>query len=165
MRLRIIHTNHIITNTGYEFYFDEGKFDKFCVHCINHRTGKKWFALDKEYLSWIKRLSNRYNVDLVYSDFVRLYDFVQKDYDLEGVIGLIEELDSHYHNSTQKWWVVFYMTMVAEENKDGAILGKRIKRLGVYNVLFDGYSVDYTAKYMNGMNWVKLDELMVCRGF
>lgn len=162
--LRVV-DNHIITNNGYEFYFDKGKIDNYRVHCINHKTKKDWFALDKEYLAWIKRMGNRYDNDSVYNDFVRLYDAVEYDYDFNNIIGLINELDSHYHNQTQKWWVVFYMTMIAEEHKEGAILGKRIKRLGVYNVLFDGYSAEYTAHYMKDMSWIELDKLMSVRGF
>ena len=57
-----------------------------------------------------------------------------------------------------------YMTMLAEEKKENAILGKKIKRLGAYNLLYDEYPIDYIVKYMRNMRWYKLKELMIERG-
>ncbi len=36
------------------------------------------------------------------------------------------------------WFNVLYAGMVAEENKENAVLKKRIKRLGMHQVLIDG---------------------------
>ena len=56
------------------------------------------------------------------------------------------------------------MSMVAECNKKHSILKKRIKHLGVYNILFDKYDIDYVTKYMRGKSWRYLDKLMKERG-
>ena len=56
------------------------------------------------------------------------------------------------------------MTMVAECKKKNAILIKRIKHLGVYNVLFDSYDINYVAKHMRGKGRRYLDKLMKERG-
>ena len=45
-----------------------------------------------------------------------------------------------------------------------AILKKRIKKLGVYNLFFDGYNISYVITYMRGMHWKELDKLMKERG-
>ena len=70
----------------------------------------------------------------------------------------------HYNDDTILWWLIFYMTMLAECKKENSILKKRIKKLGVYNILFDEYSIDYIIKYMKGKNWRYLDNLMKERG-
>lgn len=155
------------TDNGYKLWFGKGSFDDWKVYC-RRPNGTIWFALDMEYLHWIRTLPSYRGVtkESVYDDFVRLYDIVREDYDENEAIELIRELDKHYPMQTQHWWAIFYMTMVAEMMKENAILKKRIKRLGVYNVLFDGkkYSPKYTANYMKGMDFNVLDELMIERG-
>lgn len=106
-----------------------------------------------------------YGEDQVYNDFLRVYDVAVYDYDDEKAYSVIKEVAKNYsYHQTEHWWSIFYKTMVAEERKENTILGKRIKRLGVYNVLFDKYAPKYTAEYMKGMGWRELDDLMYERG-
>ena len=109
-------------------------------------------------------MGKRYGEDRVYEDFLRVYDVSVFDYDDEKAYGVIQEVAKGYREPTEHWWSVFYKTMVAEERKENTILGKRIKRLGVYNVLFDKYPPRKTARYMRGMDWRDLDDLMYERG-
>ena len=152
----------IVTSNNYKFYFDEGKFDEWCVYC---RRPDGSFALDKQYLYWIKKMSQRYGKDRVYNDFLKIYDIARYDYDFTEGLNVIKEVSDGYPVCTEQWWCVFYMTMIAECRKEGTILNKRIKRLGVYNVIFDGYGSGYTANYMKKLHWWELDELMRERGF
>lgn len=55
--------------------------------------------------------------------------------------------------------------MIAEENKLNAILKKRIKRLGMYQVLVQNYPPSVAANYSKGKKWRELDALMVHYGF
>jgi len=57
------------------------------------------------------------------------------------------------------------MGMIAEENKEGAILKKRIKRLGVYQVLIEGVSPKVAARYSRGLGADYLDKVCYYRGF
>lgn len=41
--------------------------------------------------------------------------------------------------------------MIAEENKAGTVLGKRIKRLGVHQVLLENISPRIAANFSRGM--------------
>lgn len=100
----------------------------------------------------------------VYSDFLIVYDAADEIFDENKCYSICSEVDKHYDEGTTHWWVIFYMTMVAECKKENAILKKRIKHLGVYNVLFDDYSIDYVTKYMRGKGWRDLDALMKERG-
>jgi hypothetical protein len=55
--------------------------------------------------------------------------------------------------------------MVAEENKEHAILKKRIKRLGLYQVLVENMEPEQAAIFSKGKKWTELDKLMKEKGF
>jgi hypothetical protein len=63
------------------------------------------------------------------------------------------------------WLTVIYAGMIAEENKAHAVLGKRIKRLGMYQVLIEKLSPDYAANFSKGKKWRELDAVMKGKGF
>lgn len=157
------YTVTVKTSNGYTLVFGQGNFDEYCVH-VTRPNQKKWFPKDYEYLHWIRRLSRVYGDDKVYNDFLKVYDEAKFNYDEHNAYQIIQSIDSHYYGNTEHWWAVFYMTMVAEEHKENTILGKRIKRLGVYNVIYDGYSPKFTAEYMKNKDWIELDSLMIERG-
>ncbi len=89
---------------------------------------------------------------------------MNEEFDENECYNVCQSIDKHYEEDTTHWWVIFYMTMVAECKKKNSILKKRIKHLGVYNILFDEYEVDYVVKYMRGKRWRELDKLMKERG-
>lgn len=161
----------IVTVNNYHFWFDRGRFDEWCVHC-QKPDGSMWFAYDREYLSWIRNMAKFHGVDKVYNDFVTVYNSVDYYFDMKEGYETVCEVASHYKSkeSTEHWWTYFWMAMVAEERKENAIVGKRIKRLAVYNLLFDDYKMSYVLKYMNtrynpSMDWMVLDRLCYERGF
>ncbi|MDY0143845.1 MAG: hypothetical protein RBR97_18320 [Bacteroidales bacterium] len=55
--------------------------------------------------------------------------------------------------------------MVAEENKEFAILKKRVKRLGMHQLLIEREKPDYAASYSKGKKWRELDIIMSGFGF
>ena len=57
------------------------------------------------------------------------------------------------------------MTLVSEENCRNTRLGKRIKRLGIYEMLYSGRTVEDAANFMRGMSWKEIDVLCKERGF
>lgn len=147
----------------YTLEFKTGRFDDYCVY-VTKPNKRLWFPYDWQYLRWIQNLKKKYSVFKVYLDFLRIYNLARYDYDETEAYDVICEVDKTYTGDTEHWWSIFYMTMVAEERKENTILGKRIKRLGVYNVLFDNFTPQYTAEYMRGMRWYELEELMIERG-
>ena len=144
-------------------YFEKGKFDDYCVY-INDNNHFKYAPKDDEYFQWILDLANKYGTSLVWTDFSKLYDIVDENLNEEKAMLLIKEIDSHYNEDTFLWWIIFYMTMVAECKKEFAILKKRIKRLGVYNVLFDECDINDVTSYMKNKSWRYLDKIMRERG-
>ena len=55
--------------------------------------------------------------------------------------------------------------MIAEENKENALLKKRIKRLGMYQGLVLDHPADKTAMFSYGKKWKELDAIMKQYGF
>ena len=55
--------------------------------------------------------------------------------------------------------------MIAEENKKNTKLGKRIKRLGIYELLYGEKNVEYATNFMKGMNWRDIEQLCKEKGF
>lgn len=153
----------IITDNGFHLYFGKGDFDDYCVYVERKNKLYPWFR-DETYFRWLKRLSKKYGKELVYNDFKYVYENVYVGVDKEVPNRIIREIDEHYPEQTQQWWGLFFMTMLAEEHKENTILGKRIKHLGVYNLLIDEYSIQYIVTYMRDMYWMDLDDLMYERG-
>jgi hypothetical protein len=63
------------------------------------------------------------------------------------------------------WFNVLYLAMIAEENKKNTKLKKRIKRLGIHQVLIDELEPEVAATFGNGIKWTELDRLMRAKGF
>lgn len=63
------------------------------------------------------------------------------------------------------WFTVIYAGMVAEENKENAILKKRIKRLGMHQLLIENESPHFAANFSKGRKWRELDLIMKKYGF
>ena len=55
--------------------------------------------------------------------------------------------------------------MVAEENKQFTKLGKRIKRLGIHQILQENLDVAKAAQYSRGMKWREIHDECIERGF
>ena len=153
----------LIDNNKTCIYFDKGKFDKYCVY-INGRNKFRYAPTDDVYFNWIRILAKQYGNLQVWNDFCTIYDIVDTGETENEVLSIIKNIDLHYNDDTILWWLIFYMTMLAECKKENTILKKRIKKLGVYNILFDEYSIDYIIKYKKGKNWRYLDNLMKERG-
>lgn len=147
--------------------FDNGRFDDWCVYVVEENGSKK-APFDAEYFSDLKNISTHYEVDKVYNDFVEIYNETSKIID-QNILHLINKLVSTYRVEHQalveQWFVVIYAGMIAEENKQFAILKKRIKRLGMHQILKLGYEPIIAANFSKGKKWRELDEIMRPLGF
>lgn len=147
--------------------FDKGKFDDWCVYVVESNGNKK-APFDETYFSDLYNISHHYSQHKVYNDFVMIYERTTKSIN-PSVINLIDKIVSTYKQQdkimVEQWLTVIYAGMVAEENKEGAILKKRIKRLGMYQVLVLNMSAKYAAQFSNGKKWRELDAIMKPLGF
>jgi len=55
--------------------------------------------------------------------------------------------------------------MVAEENKINTKLGKKIKRLGIHQILIEDINPNVAANFSKGMNWKKIETECKLRNF
>jgi hypothetical protein len=146
--------------------FDSGCFDGWCVFVT--LPGRQRFApADVQYFTRLKVIGETFGPQKVYDDFVVIYNRTSKNVDPK-VFNLISSLSNFYNEFAEElelWLNVIYAGMIAEENKEKAILKKRIKRLGVHQVLIDNISPEKAAVFSKGKKWKELDEIMKLKGF
>jgi hypothetical protein len=73
-----------------------------------------------------------------------------------------------YQEDRQKVEILFtilYAAFISEENKATTKLGKRIKFLGIHQILIEGISPEIAAHFSRGMPWQNISELCKNRGF
>jgi hypothetical protein len=147
--------------------FDSGCFDDWCVYVVEENGSKK-APFDAEYFSDLKNISKHYELDKVYNDFIEIYNKTSERIE-QDVLSLIDRLVSTYRVEHQalveQWFVVIYAGMIAEENKKFAMLKKRIKRLGMHQILKLEYEPRIAANFSKGKKWRELDEIMKPLGF
>lgn len=152
---------------GTSLEYDAGKFDDWCVY-LRSADGRQRRALrDVEYFTRAQELSQAHGVDVFYADFVTVYDATTGTM-TDTVHQTIDGLSVKYGGdqlSANKVFTTLYATMVAEEVKAFAVLKKRIKRLGLYQVLFEDMPVEVAANFSKGKKVAELAPLCKARGF
>ena len=124
--------------------FEKGKFDKWCLwYYKNH---KRIAVTDKIYFTWLSNLAKQYGRELVYRHFMNVFESVNHtDMPSENMLAYIESISEHYignENLAAKTFTMLYATMIAEEKKENARLGKFIKNLAVIMILKYNTEID-----------------------
>lgn len=151
---------------GSKLIFDKGRFDDWCVFWIK-KDGTKVAPKDDRYFNFLLEMSKRFGNEKVYNDFVTIYEQTTTELNPK-VLKLIIELSKTYIGYELKTEIVLtilYATMIAEENKLFAKLKKRIKRLGVHQVLIENMKPEEAAKCSYGKKWTELSTYCCARGF
>ena len=146
--------------------YDEGNFDEWCVY-FTGPNGERTPPRDTDYFQQLKDLADTYGAETVYNDYVKVYDLTGK-FPEASALNQISNIAKCYGKDALKVDIVFsilYMAMIAEENKAHTRLGKRIKRLGIYRLLFEGCSVQHSADFTRGMGWREISAMCNQRGF
>lgn len=146
--------------------FDRGSFDDWCVF-LTRPTQARYAPKDNEYFSFFIELASRHGAQKVYNDFIGIYNLTTTSID-EPILELITQISNTYNDDSEEvdiWFTIIYSGMVAEENKQYAILKKRVKRLGMYQILFNVLSPYEAANFAKGKKWRELDAIMKPLGF
>jgi hypothetical protein len=146
--------------------FDSGKFDEWCVYLKRHNS-PRYAPKDNEYFAALYLLGKTYGHKKIYNDYLKVYALTDKNINPQ-VLNLITLIADTYNQAAEEidiWFTVIYAGMVAEENKAYAILKKRIKRLGMHQVLIEQLDASYAANFSKGKGWRDLDSIMRQRGF
>lgn len=144
--------------------YDKGSFDDWCVY-LTRKNEPRFAPKDILYFTELNKLGDKYGHKRIYNDFVKIYNDTNTDINSK-LLHEITEIASTYNVDSitiDIWFTIIYAGMVAEENKKHAILKKRIKRLGMYQLLIERKSPEYAANYSKGKQWRELDLIM--RGF
>lgn len=150
---------------GSRIEFDRGKFDEWCVYLA--RPGQARYApRDVEYFSTLKQLHERH--PRIHDDFVDVFVRTSRTINA-GVLEFISDVALHYPNDlrteVEVLLTTLYAAMISEENRANAPLGKRIKRLGVHQVIVGEMPPAQAAGFSRGKPWRELEELCGARGF
>lgn len=144
-----------------------GRFDDYCVY-ITRPGERKHAPKDAEYFSFFIEKSLKYSSERIYDDYVRIYEKTTDQIDY-NVFEEIEEISMSYDEKDKLdfyvWYSVIYLGMVAEERKEHAVLKKRIKRLGMYQILFERMSAEEAATFSTGKKATELISLCSKKGF
>jgi len=145
--------------------FDKGSFDDWCVF-LTRPAQNRYAPKDTEYFTILRRLADIHCAIKIFNDFCSFY----KDTDTQlnpGILDYISLISDSYGADAEEidiWFTVIYAGMVAEENKTSTKLRKRIKRLGMHQLLIEDLGADYAAHFSRGKKWQELESIMKARG-
>ena len=160
-----MHDSTTLTNQTVVF-FGRGKFDDWCVF-LRFPNGNTVAPRDVDYFRRLHTIGNLFGRQKLYDDFVSVYAPTGKMVD-PMILWRIKRLSLQYGEMTdevEQWLTVIYYGMVAEENKEHAILKKRMKRLGIHQILMEDKMPERAATFSKGKTAEELDKLMYEKGF
>lgn len=145
--------------------YDRGRIDNWCVY-LKRPDMTRYAPSDINYFKKLRNLGDRYGTIQVYEDFVDIYNKTHKNIE-EYVLSHITDISLKYNHSLDVdiLLTTLYAAMVAEENKAFTKLGKRIKRLGIHQLLIEDMDANKVANFSRGMAWHEIDKLCKQFGF
>lgn len=151
---------------GSTLEFDRGSFDDWCVW-ETHPDGRRFAPRDVDYFGTLLMFAEKFGANQVYSDFVAIYDVAESHVTdrSQETVKICAIKYQPLDGLVEKTFMVLLMSMVAENQKRNTRLGKRIKRLGVQDLLFGSRNVTHAANFMKGMRWQQIDALCRKLGF
>ena len=146
--------------------YDRGRFDDWCVY-LTDTSGNRRPPRDTDYFSQLKTLASILGRHRLYGDYVRVYEMTGTQVNQDTLDSISHISEEYGENTTQvdKIFSILYLAMIAEEKKANTRLGKRIKRLGIYELLIENRPVHEAANFMRGMGWRDIARLCNERGF
>jgi hypothetical protein len=150
---------------GSTLAFGAGRFDSWCVYLT--RPGRARYApKDTDYFAQLRVLAERYGTERLYADFLAAYYRTTKEVS-PHVLEMIYHMAKAYGPDALEVDIVLsilYAGMVAEENKRRARLRKRVKRLGVHQVLIEGLTPEAAATFSKGKPYDVIELECAARG-
>lgn len=146
--------------------YDKGKFDDWCVY-LTRPDQLKYAPRDYQYFKRLLGYGKKYGNENIYQDFVRVYDKTTKSIAPDVLLSIQTDCEKYGEDAIDIAidLTIIYMGMIAEENKAFSRLGKRIKRLGVYQVLKEDVEPYTAANFSRHKKWRDLDAICKERGF
>lgn len=151
---------------GSTLTYDQGSFDRYCVYLARPKD-RRAPPRDVQYFTQLQRFGKTHGVDKVYSDFVWVYAETGRVVESRIMAAITEKTTSYGPDALEADIVfsVLHAAMVAEENKANTRLGKRVKRLGVHQLLIEDMSPQDASKFSVGMSAPAIAAECERRGF
>lgn len=146
--------------------FDQGRFDLFCIY-LKSPDNSRFAPLDIQYFTELFSFGRKYGMKKIYDDFLKIYIKTNRILD-QNVLNEIDTICESYNVDALTINILFtivYAGMISEENKAFTKLGKRIKRLGLHQVLIENIHPKIAVNYSKGKSWKVLDLEMRQKGF
>ncbi|TYO94426.1 DUF7004 family protein [Desulfallas thermosapovorans] len=146
--------------------YGRGRFDNWCVF-LSRPNQNRYAPKDIEYFTRLKNIGSTHGYSNVYDNFVEIYELTSSNIN-KKVLQAISARAQKFGNDALEIDILFsilYAAMVAEENKENTKLGKRIKRLGVHQLLIENMSPVNAANHSKGKSWRQIDAECKTRGF
>jgi hypothetical protein len=146
--------------------FGAGRFDQWCVY-LTRPDRERYPPRDIEYFDQLRSLAVKYGSDRLYTDFLAIYNRTTKDTS-PHVFEMIYHMAWAYADDMLEVDLllsILYAGMIAEENKRRARLRKRVKRLGVHQLLVEGLTAEEAATFSKGKPWKVIDFECTVRHF
>jgi hypothetical protein len=153
-------------SNGQSLVYDSGVFDVWCTYICNP-DGSRDPPHDIEYFSTLESLGKVYGTQKLYSDLKKIFVLTDREIN-EKVLEYISLVSEEYLTDRSRVEILFtvlYAAFVAEENKARTKLGKRIKFLGIHQILIDGVTPEIAANFSKGMPWQDISKLCEKKGF
>ncbi len=150
---------------GSRLEYDRGNFDDWCVW-LTSPDGSRRAPRDVEYFERLAEYARRCGAAQLYADLAAVYARTTRNPE-PSTADFIGTLCAKYGadaGALALLYSIIYMGMVAEENKENAPLGKRIKRLGLHQLLVEGLAPQEAADFSRGRTWRELAALCSERG-
>jgi hypothetical protein len=149
---------------GTRFVFSQGRFDRWCIFHV--RKNKAHAVRDEEVFMVMSHYASGHTRFLLYRDFLSIFNEVTNHVNYDLVEKIVSISKAYPRPQEVQFILLFlYAGMIAEENKEKAILKKFIKRFGVHQVLIEGMSPTVAANYSRGKRWRELELECQVRGF
>lgn len=142
---------------GTVFSYGMGSYDEWCVYESNLEVRAKRVG-DHDYFKKIRELGNIYEISDVFKTFCSIYNRTTTEIN-ENILKDISETCEQYEDDYDKAEYAFcllYLSMVAEMNKEYSRLGKRVKGLGIHQLLFQKMKIHDIANFTRGKKWFEV---------
>lgn len=146
--------------------FDQGRFDIWCLY-LERPGAARYAPSDAEYFAQLQALAQRHSAQMLYADFVAIYNRTTatlSPHVLEAIYYMAKAYEPDA-SEVDMLLTILYAGMVAEENKERARLRKRVKRLGVHQVLLENVAPEAAATFSRGLRWQEIAAECERRGF
>lgn len=160
-----IKNSRLIANlTLGKLVFSQGRFDNWCIYFVENNMAHA--IKDVEIFRTISTFRATELKYMFYQDFCCIFNNTTSRIN-PSVICKIRSISSKYPvpSNAEYIFMFLYAGMVAEENKQHAIIKKFMKRLGVHQVLIEGMTPELAASYTRGKSWKHIFVECELRGF